>query len=102
MYTGSADKRLGHQTLVEQFHSARTDPALAVLEEFQPLKPAIRFGAQMEHAIGMSLDELTRLGLEHGPDIAPVLKSQMRLVPKNVFQELAPVPPQATRPSAGR
>ncbi len=82
-----------NQTLVEKFRSARADPALAVLEGFHPLKHAIRFGAHLELVVGVSLDELAELGKKYGPDIAYVLESQVELVPKDEFQQLAPVPP---------
>ena len=82
-----------NQTLVERFRSARTDPALAVLEGFHPLKHAIRFGAHLELAVGVNLGELKELGKMYGPDIASVLESQVELVSKDVFQQLAPVTP---------
>ena len=82
-----------NKTFVEKFRSARTDQALAVLEGFHPLKHAIRFGAHLELVVGVSLDELTKLGEKYGPDIASVLESHVELVPKDVFQRLAPVPP---------
>jgi len=84
---------LRNQTIVEKFRSARTNAALAVLEGFHPLKHAIRFGAHLELVVGVSLDELAELGEKYGPDIASVLESELKLVPKDVFQQLAPVPP---------
>ena len=95
-----------NQTLVEKFRSARTDPALAVLEGFHPLKHAIRFGAHLELVVGLSLDELAKLGKKYGPDIASVLEGHVELAPEDVFQQLAPVPPPtgvigiARRPAA--
>ena len=82
-----------NKTLVEKFRSARTDPALAVLEGFHPLKHAIRFGAHLELAVGVNLDELKELGKLYGPDIASVLESLVELVSKDVFHQLAPVTP---------
>ena len=82
-----------NKTLVEKFRSARTDPALAVLEGFHPLKHAIRFGAHLELVVAVSLDELAELGKKYGPDIASVLEGQVELVQKDVFRHLAPVPP---------
>lgn len=82
-----------NQTLIEKFRSARTDPDLAVLEGFHPLKHAIRFGAHLDHVVGVSLEELAELGGKYAPDIASVLNSEVKLVPKDVFQRLAPVPP---------
>lgn len=94
------------KTLVEQFRSARTDPALAVLEGFHPLKHAIRFGAHLKLVVGVSPGELAELGEKYGPDIASVLEGQVVLVPEDVFQQLAPVVPPtgvigiARRPAA--
>ena len=82
-----------NKTIVEKFRSARTDPALAVLEGFHPLKHAIRFGAHLELVVGVSLDELAELGKKYGPDIASVLEGQVESVPEDIFQQLAPVPP---------
>jgi len=79
---------------------------LAVLEGFHPLKHAIRFGAQLDLVVGVSLDELAELGEEYGPDIAHVLENQLTLVSHEVFRQLAPVPPPtgvigiARRPAA--
>jgi len=52
---------LPNQTIVEKFRSARGDSSLAVLEGFHPLKHAIRFGAQLELVVGVSLGELADL-----------------------------------------
>ena len=82
-----------NQTLAEKFRSARADPAFAVLEGFHPLKHAIRFGAHLEIVVGVSLDELAALGEQYGPDIAPVLRSQVELISQEDFEQLAPVPP---------
>ena len=84
---------MSNKTIVEKFRSARTDPALAVLEGFHPLKHAIRFGAHLEVVVGVSLDELAELGKKYGPDIASVLEGQVESVPEDIFQQLAPVPP---------
>ena len=95
-----------NQTIIEKFRSARGDSSLAVLEGFHPLKHAIRFGAQLELVVGVSLGELADLGEEYGPDIASVLKNQLTLVPHEIFRQLAPVPPPtgvigiAMRPAA--
>ena len=95
-----------NKTIAELFRSARTDPALAVLEGFHPLKHAIRFGAHLELVLAVSLEELAELGEKYGPDIASVLAKQVELVPEDVFQQLAPVQPPtgvigiARRPAA--
>ena len=95
-----------NQTIAEKFRSARTDPALAVLEGFHPLKHAIRFGAQIELVVGIDPEELAELGEKYAPDVAPFLNSETKLVSNDVFRQLAPVPPPtgvigiARRPAA--
>ena len=81
------------QTLVERFRSARSDPALALLEGFHPLKHAIRFGAELIEAVGLSIDELEDLRANFAPDIAPGMDQIVRVVSPDVFQQLAPNPP---------
>ena len=82
---------MSNQTVVERFRSARGDPALAVLEGFHPLKHAVRFGAEIIEVVCYSVDELQALLKTFAPDIT--LNNHARLVPQEVFQELAPVPP---------
>ena len=84
---------MSRQTLVERFRSARSDPALAVLEGFHPLKHAIRFGAELIEVIGMNIDELEELRADYAPDIAGGMDKIVRVVSAEVFQELAPIPP---------
>ena len=83
----------GHQSLIDRFRSARSDPALAVLEGIHPLKHAIRFGAELIEAVCLSLAELERLAAGFAPDIAPGLHNGIGEVPAAVFEQLAPVPP---------
>lgn len=82
---------MSHQTLVERFRSARGDPSLVVLEGFHPLKHAIRFGAELIEVVCLSIDELMSVGAKFAPDVD--FDNQVSLVPPDVFQELAPVPP---------
>ena len=82
---------MSNQTLVEQFRIARSDPSLAVLEGFHPLKHAIRFGAELIEVVCLNVEELTSIGAKFAPDMA--LDNQVRVVPLDVFEELAPVPP---------
>ena len=82
---------MSHQTLVERFRSARGDPSLAVLEGFHPLKHAIRFGAELIEVVCSNVEELVSLGANFAPDIA--LGNHVRVIPLDVFKELAPVPP---------
>ena len=76
---------------MEQFRSARSDPSLAVLEGFHPLKHAIRFGAELMEVVSSNIADLVSLGAKFAPDIA--FDNRVRLVPLDVFKELAPVPP---------
>ena len=82
---------MNHQTLVERFRSARSNPSLVVLEGFHPLKHAIRFGAELIEVVCVSTEELASLGAKFAPDIA--LVNHVRVVPPDVFGELTPVPP---------
>lgn len=84
---------MSYQTLVDLFHSARVDQSLVVLEGFHPLKHAIRFGAEIIKAVTANPEDLHRLSAEHAPDILPTLHQQVVVVPIQVFQQLAPVPP---------
>ena len=81
------------KTLVERFRSARSDPTLAVLEGFHPLKHAVRFGAELIEVVGLSIDKLDDLRVNFAPDIAEGMDQIVRVVPADVFQQLAPVPP---------
>jgi len=82
---------MGHQTLVERFRSARGDLSLAVLEGFHPIKHAIRFGAKLTEVVCLSVEELASLRTKYAPDIA--FDNHISVVPPEVFEELAPVPP---------
>tara|TARA_B100000315_G_scaffold145098_1_gene134047 strand:+ start:3787 stop:4518 length:732 start_codon:yes stop_codon:yes gene_type:complete len=82
---------MGHQTLVERFRSARGHHSQVVLEGFHPLKHAIRFGARLIEVACLSAEELAGLGAKYAPDIA--FDRQVRVVPLDVFEKLAPVPP---------
>ena len=82
---------MSHRTLVEQFRVARTDPALAVLEGFHPLKHAMRFGAELIEVVCSDLEKLVDLGANFAPDVP--LDDLVRVVPLNVFHELAPTSP---------
>ena len=82
---------MSHQTLVERFRSARSHDSLVVLEGFHPLKHAIRFGAELIEVVCVSIEQLASLGTKFAPDISfDDLASE---VPRDVFEELAPVPP---------
>jgi tRNA G18 (ribose-2'-O)-methylase SpoU len=84
---------MSNQVLIDRFRRARRDPSLAVLEGFHPLKHAIRFGADLVETVGVSQADLFQLAAEYAPDITPVLRRRMEVVPERVFRQLAPVPP---------
>ncbi|MCH7620819.1 MAG: rRNA methyltransferase [Chloroflexi bacterium] len=84
---------MSHQTLVERFRGARSDPSLALLEGFHPIKHAIRFGAELMEVVCLNVAELARLTANHAPDIAGALDGQVTEVSADVFEELAPLAP---------
>jgi TrmH family RNA methyltransferase len=84
---------MSRKTLVERFRSARSDPALAVLEGFHPLKHAIRFGAELIETVGLDMAELEGLRADFAPDIAGSMDEIVGVVPPDVFRRLAPIPP---------
>ena len=84
---------MSHQLLVDRFRGARSDPSLAVLEGFHPIKHAIRFGAELEEVVCLSAEELTRLAANYAPDIAGVCDEYVTEVSAWVFELLAPLAP---------
>ena len=81
------------QYLINRFRGARSDPSLVVLEGFHPLKHALRFGAEVEAAVGFDSEAVLRLGSKLAPDILGLLEQHLVPVPKDDFEQLAPVPP---------
>ena len=84
---------MSHQTLVERFRGARSDPSLALLEGFHPIKHALRFGAELMEVVCLSAAELARLTANYAPDIAEAFERLVIEVPADVFEELAPLAP---------
>ena len=88
---------MSHQTLVERFRGARSDPSLALLEGFHPIKHAIRFGAELMEVVCLSAGELAKLTANHAPDIKAAFDEQatghVTEVPAQVFEQLAPLAP---------
>ncbi len=88
---------MSQQTRVERFRAARSDPSLALLEGFHPIKHALRFGAELLEVVCLSAAELARLTANHAPDIAGALDGQVpeliTEVATDVFEELAPLAP---------
>lgn len=84
---------MSDQERIDRFRAARSDQTLAVLEGFHPLKHAIRFGAELLEVVAARDGELDSLITEHAPDVAAVIKEHVRVVPRGVFDSLAPVTP---------
>jgi TrmH family RNA methyltransferase len=79
--------------LAARFRSARTDPALAVLEGFHALKHALRFGAAIELAVTRDTKALARLADTLAPDLAERVAALAQEIDADGFAALAPVPP---------
>jgi TrmH family RNA methyltransferase len=84
---------MSHQTLVERFRGARSDPSLALLEGFHPIKHAIRFGAELMEVVCLSAAGLARLTANFAPDIAGAFDGRVTEVSTHIFEELAPLTP---------
>lgn len=81
------------QYLINRFRGARSDHSLVVLEGFHPLKHALRFGAEIEAAVGFDSEAVLGLGSKLAPDILGLLEHHLVPVPKDDFEQLAPVTP---------
>jgi TrmH family RNA methyltransferase len=79
--------------LIGRYRRARHDPTRAVLEGFHTVKHAIRFHAEIEDACALDRGALEALTGRLAPDIQSALTRLVRFVPRSVFAELAPVPP---------
>ncbi len=84
---------MSHQSLIDRFRSARSDPSLTVLEGFHPLKHAIRFGAELIEVVSLDPGDLSQLTAGFAQDITSTLDRYMQLAPAEVFQQLAPITP---------
>lgn len=81
--------------LIARFRSARRDAGLAVLEGFHPLKHALRFGAAVGEVVTADRDRLAALAAALAPELVGRLRElAVRAVSREVFDELAPVPPR--------
>ncbi|HKJ92468.1 MAG TPA: TrmH family RNA methyltransferase [Longimicrobiales bacterium] len=81
-------------TLAERFRAARRDPALAVLEDFHPLKHALRFGATVLEVVATEPARIESLARLLAPDLVPRLPHATR-VPADVLAQLTPDPPRS-------
>ena len=84
---------MSHQSLIDRFRRARSDPSLAVLEGFHPLKHAIRFGAELMEVVSLDSEDLSQLAVGLAQDITSTLDRYSQVAPVEVFQQLAPITP---------
>ena len=84
---------MSHQSLIDRFRSARSDPSLTVLEGFHPLKHAIRFGAELIEVVSLDPGDLSQLTAGFAQDITSTLDRYVQVAPVEVFQQLAPITP---------
>lgn len=82
------------EALVQRYRAARRDRELAVLEGFHALKHALRFGAELEHAVATDPAELDRLASELALDLAGSLAARVAPVSADVLAQLAPQAPR--------
>ncbi len=80
--------------LIPRFRRARRDSELVVLEGFHALKHALRFGAELVEAVTADLDQMESLAEELAPDIADVLRAQVKPVDPALLAELVPRAPR--------
>lgn len=80
--------------LRRRFRAARRDPELTVLEGFHALKHALRFGAEVEIAVGTDPAELEELAVALAPDLSGRFAA---LVTPIDAEALAGLVPQAPR-----
>jgi RNA methyltransferase, TrmH family len=80
--------------LIERFRRARRDRSRAVLEGFHAIKHAIRFHAAIEQVCAVDPTQLWSLTRRLAPDVESELGRLVQLVPRPVFTELAPYPPE--------
>jgi TrmH family RNA methyltransferase len=77
-----------------RFRGARRDPGLTVLEGFHALKHALRFGAEVEVAVGTDTDELETLAADLAPDLAGRFETLVTTVEPDVLAGLVPQAPR--------
>jgi TrmH family RNA methyltransferase len=80
--------------LVARFRGARRDPTRVVLEGFHALKHAVRFGAAIETAASPDPAAVAAFAAEFAPDVAPRITRMLERCERDVFDQLAPVPPE--------
>lgn len=93
------------QQTVDRFRRARSHPRRTVLEGFHPLKHALRFGATVLEALSPDPGSVLELARELAPDLRDRLEREVAAVPRDLYDDLVPRPPdsgvvaRARRPS---
>ncbi len=80
------------QARIERFRAARRDPRLAVLEDFHPLKHALRFRAEILEVAAVDPARLRSLARALAPDLLPELPETVAIEPASLAA-MAPTPP---------
>jgi len=82
--------------LIDYYERARSDPSLAVLEGFHPVKHAIRFGANFTNILITDPEQIRRLADRLAPDVAQKIISEAEVISPDVFARLtrprSPIP----------
>lgn len=84
---------MSDQQIINRYRGARSDPELAVLEGFHPLKHALRFGADVLEVRTSDPGELLRLVRELSPDLREWIEESAVETREELFEELTPRPP---------
>lgn len=79
--------------IVTRYRSARSDPALVVLEGLHAIKHALRFGADLLEARTADGDAVLGLASRLAPDIVEGLAAALVTTEPATFEALAPSPP---------
>jgi RNA methyltransferase, TrmH family len=82
------------EELRRRFRGARRDSELTVLEGFHALKHALRFGAEVEVAVGTDAEELEGLAADLAPDLAGRFSEVVREIEAEEFGWLVPQVPR--------
>ena len=74
--------------IIDYYERARSDPSLAVLEGFHPVKHAIRFGANFTSILTTDPEQIRRLADRLAPDVASSMLQGAEIVSPDVFARL--------------
>jgi RNA methyltransferase, TrmH family len=76
-----------------RFEHAQNNPSEVVLEGIHALKHAIRFGAEVHHAVTSDREALLQLAGRVAPDLVPRIGQMVRVVSPECFAQLTRRPP---------